>query len=102
MARVFQLESGFHNENEEREKAFANNKYFIVRWNHETKKLMFCTMNSLFDGTKEQGAFWVTTPAKVAEESADKRYVCFETESGTRYHLWQVGTAEVIRDNGCL
>lgn len=95
--RVWTLESGFNTENTARDEFFMQNPVFLVVHSKTTQHL--CFMPLAFEYAKkhdrkdiiERMPMWETTTAKLVESSADASYKCYETASGTRYHLCLAG-----------
>lgn len=99
-AIIWGLESGFGSKsiNEARDKWFGLHKSFVVKQDIN-KRLAFITleaflMNDLDNEPENLSQYWVTTPAKLIEKSDDGSYRCYETESGTYYHIYKKGTIE--------
>lgn len=97
IAIVWGLESGFKNEDKFRDRWFATNRSFVVRQdvNH---RLAFTSLNAfMMEGTYEKPdvtEHWITDPVKLVEKSDDGSYRAYETEDGTRYHIYKKGTIE--------
>lgn len=94
--RVWKLESGFNTKNTERDEWFQKNPAFLVTHSKKTGHLVFqpltfgyATQSEINDW--QGGNFWETTTATEIKRSDDGRYRCFETNSGTKYHLWNAG-----------
>jgi hypothetical protein len=83
VGNIWLLESGFGPNspvNNERDEWFNDplHKVFVVKMN-----IGHCLcFTALADGTR-----WMTTPAKLVEGHPSTGYCCYQTQSGTRYHL---------------
>lgn len=97
--RVWGLESGFKTENAERDEWFKRNPVFLAMHNKTTGHLKFTSLAYAYIEEKVKDGIslphtvdaWETTAAKEIEKSDDGTYRCYETASGSRYHLYQVG-----------
>lgn len=97
--RVWALESGFNTKNDERDEWFRTHLIFIAKHDKETEHLFFMPLDWAYiehirrpDKFENMGnPCWETTSAKLVEASNNGKYKCYETASGTRYHLCQVG-----------
>lgn len=95
--RIWALESGFNTENTERDKFFMQNPVFLVIHNKSTQHLCFTPLAFAYAKKHERNdmmktmPMWETTTAKLVESSTDATYKCYETASGTRYHLYLAG-----------
>lgn len=95
--RIWALESGFNTENEKRDEFFAHNPAFLVVHNKKTQHLCFMPLAFAYakkcdrKDIMEKMPMWETTTARLVESSANATYKCYETASGTRYHLYLAG-----------
>lgn len=93
--KVWALESGFNTKNSNRDKWFHENPTFLVMHKKDNQHLLFMPLAHAYaekchaDNTKMN--YWESTAAKEVKHSDDGRYRCYETESGTNYHLYQAG-----------
>lgn len=91
---IWGLESGFNTENKHRDTWFHANPVFVVRHCKKDGHLKFVPLVQVYAETIDKNinaTYWETTPAKEVKRSEDGSYRCYETENGTRYHLFRAG-----------
>ena len=95
IAIIWGLESGFKSDmvNENRDAWFAANKSFVVKQD-KYQKLVFISLEAFLTGTEDVKEYWTTSPVTLVEKSDDGAYRCYQTEHGTRYHIYKKGTIE--------